>query len=112
MASVVIVAAEAFGQAQEHDLLEPLVHEIRNNFKTIGKDDNVFGKAKLTADSGFHSEANMKMLAENEIDAYVADNQFCKCDPRFAEYDRYKTRSRKERAIREGCLNLFTTKKK
>ncbi|WP_457573302.1 transposase [Desulfolithobacter sp.] len=104
----VIVAAEAFGQAQEHDLLEPMVNGIRENFKSIGKKEDVFKKARLTADSGFHSEANMRMLAEQEIDAYVADNQFRKRDPRFADYDRYKERSRKERAAREGRLNLFT----
>ena len=50
----------------------------------------------------------MKMLADNEIDAYVADNQFRKRDPRFIDYDRYKLRSRKERSLREGRLNLFT----
>ncbi|WP_457572118.1 IS1182 family transposase, partial [Desulfovulcanus sp.] len=103
----VIVAAEAFGQANEQDLLEPMVNEVRENFKSIGEKEDVFNKAKLTADSGFHSEANMKMLAEKEIDAYVADNQFRKRDPRFAEYGRYKEQSRKERARKEGRLNLF-----
>jgi hypothetical protein len=104
----VIVATEAFGQGQEHDLLEPMVNEVRSNFKNIGKEENVLDHAKLTADAGFHSEANMKMLAENEIDGYVADNQFRKRDPRFADYDRYKERSRKERAIQEVRMNLFT----
>ena len=48
------------------------------------------------------------MLAKEEIDAYVADNQFRKRDPRFADYDRYKIKSRQERAKREGRANLFT----
>ena len=104
----VIVATEAFGQGQEHDLLEPMVNEVRDNFKAIGKDKNVFENARLTADAGFHSKANMEMLAEYEIDGYVADNQFRRRDPRFADYGRYKQRSRKERALREGRLNLFT----
>ena len=103
----VIVATEAFGRGQEHDLLEPLVKEIQANFNNIGKEENVFEHAKLTVDSGFHSERNMQMLAENEIDGYVADNLFRKRDPRFADYDRYKERSKKERASREGRLNLF-----
>ena len=93
----VIVSGEAFGKAQEHDLLEPMVNDTQSNFQLIGKDENVFEKAKLTADSGFHSEANMKMLAEKEIDGYVADVQFRKRDPRFKDYDRYKVRARKER---------------
>jgi hypothetical protein len=106
-ANQVIVATEAFGQGQEHDLLEPMVNGVRSNYKNIGKEENVFDHAKLTADSGFHSERNMRMLAKNEIDGYVADNLFRKRDPRFADYDRYKERSKKERAAREGRLGLF-----
>jgi len=102
----VIVAAESFGQAHENDLLEPMVRDIRNNLESIGEED-VFKDAKLTADSGFHSEVNMKMLAREEIDAYIADTQFRKRDPRFADYARYKKRSRKERAQYEGRSNLF-----
>jgi hypothetical protein len=97
----VIVHAEAFGQAQEHDLLKPMVEGVRDSFRSIGKEENVFTDAKLTADSGFHTEQNMKMLFSEEIDAYVADNLFRKRDPRFADADRYKERTRR---------NLFSTK--
>jgi len=103
----VIVAAEAFGQGQEHDLLEPMVDQVRDNFKSIGNKKDVFKDARLTADSGFHNESNMKMLAENGIDAYVADNQFRKRDPRFTDVDRYKQRSRKERRQFHGYAGLY-----
>ncbi len=102
----VIVAAESFGQAHENDLLEPMVKGIRNNLESIGEED-VFKDTKLTADSGFHSETTLKMLSKEEIDACIADNQFRKRDPRFADSGRYKKRSRKERAQYEGRLNLF-----
>jgi len=104
----VIVHAEAFGQAQEHALLEPMVEGTRENFKSMG-DEDVFEKAKLTADAGFHSEENMKMVFTEEIDAYVADGQFRKRDPRFADYGRYKERHRKEQARLEGRSGLFKT---
>jgi transposase len=104
----VIVHAEAFGQAQEHDLLEPMVEGTRDNFQTLG-DENVFEEAKLTADSGFHTEDNMKMLFTGEIDAYVADKLFRKRDSRFADYERFKERHRKERASIEGRKGLFKT---
>jgi len=94
----VIVHAEAFGASQEHDLLQPMVEGARENFEAIGNKKDVFEKAKLTADSGFHTEANMKMVMEEGIDAYIADTQFRKRDPRFVEVDRYKERFRKERA--------------
>jgi transposase len=84
----VIVQAEAFGEPQEHDLLKPVLEGVRNNFQAIGKEEDVFEKAKVSADSGFHTEKNMEMLALEEIDAYVADNRFRKRDPRFADYER------------------------
>jgi transposase len=105
----IVVHAAAFGEAQEHDLLEPMVQGVRETFQVIeGKD--IFSDTKLTADSGFHTEANMKMLAEEGIDAYVADRHFRKRDPRFIDRDRYKERHRRERARFEGRKGLFTVK--
>ena len=86
----VIVHAEAFGQPQEHELLKPMVEGTRENFKDIGADKDIFKKAQLTADAGFHAEQNMKMLFEEQIDGYVADNLFRKRDPRFKTAARYK----------------------
>ncbi len=106
----IIVHAEAYGQPQEHDLLEPMIGKTRDNFKAIDPSDDIFKKAKVTADAGFHTEANMKMLAEKNIDGYVADNQFRKRDPRFADRDQYKKRHRQERAKKEGRSKLFTVK--
>ena len=94
----VIVHAEAFGKGQEHDLLKPMLDGTRENFRAIGKEENVFEKTKLVADSGFHKEENMKMLLEEGIDGYVADPHFRKRDPRFAEVDKYKERFNKEHA--------------
>lgn len=105
----IIVHAEAFGEAQEHDLLKPMVNGTRENFQAIGKDEDVFTTAKLSADSGFHTEENMKMLYSAEVDAYVADNRFRKRDPRFVDADRYRERQRQERAKRHGRKELFST---
>jgi transposase len=105
----IIVHAEAFGEAQEHDLLKPMVDGARENFQAIDKDEDVFTAAKLSADSGFHTEKNMEMLFAEEIDAYVADNLFRKRDPRFVDAERYKERHRKERAKLTGSGSLFST---
>jgi transposase len=105
----VIVHAEAFGEAQEHDLLKPMVEGTRQNFQAMGRDEDVFKRAKLSADSGFHTEENMKMLFAGEIDAYVADNRFRKRDPRFVDADRYRERHRQERAKLTGRKGLFST---
>jgi hypothetical protein len=103
----VVVHAEAFGVAQEHDLLIPMIEGARENFEVMGNQQDIFEKAKLTADSGFHTEANMKGVMEQGIDAYIADTQFRKRDPRFSEVDRYKERFRKERAEYYGAVDLF-----
>jgi len=103
----VIVHAEAFGKAQEHELLKPMVEGARENFKEIGKEEDVFKKAKLVADSGFHTERNVKMIMEEGIDGYVADPHFRKRDPRFAEADRYRKKRRKDRQKREGKREIF-----
>lgn len=58
----VIVHAEAFGQGQEPDLLAPMIEGTRKNFQKIGRDGDVFKNAKLAADAGFHSEANMRKV--------------------------------------------------
>jgi transposase len=107
----VIVHAEAFGSAQEHDLLEPMVEGTRDNFREIRGEEDVFEKTKLVADSGFHTEKNMKMLMEEKIDGYVADTQFRKRDPRFAEAERYREQTKKERQEREGKRGIYGLEK-
>jgi transposase len=103
----VIVHAEAFGAAQEHELLRPMIEGARNNFQAIGDKKDVFEEAKLTADRGFHTEANMKEVMEQGIDAYIADTGFRKRDPRFSEVDKYKERFRRERAEYYGVADLY-----
>lgn len=72
----IVVHAQAYGQPQEHDLLEPMLENTSDNFKAIGTSDDILKRAKITADAGFHTEANMKMLADKNIDGYVADILF------------------------------------
>jgi len=103
----VIVHAEAFGAAQEHDLLIPMIEGTKENFEAIGYQQDMFEKARLTADSGFHTEANVKEVMEQGIDAYIADTQFRKRDPRFSDVDKYKERFREERAEYYGVADLY-----
>ncbi len=106
----VVVHAAAFGEPQEHGLLEPMIDKTRENFKEIGKEEDIFEETKLTADAGFHSEKNMQMLMEAGIDAYVADNKFRQRDPRFKDTERYKERFKKERAAFHGTKTIYQPK--
>ena len=105
----IIVHAEAYGAPQEHALLQPMVEGTRENLATVGIPD-IFETTKVTADSGFHSEKNMQFLMEQGIDAYVADIQFRKRDPRFAATDRFKERTRKEYAVSHGTTTAYTVR--
>src|SRR5215467_13469597 len=92
----VVVHAEAFGQPQEHELLKPMIEGIRKNFQAIGVQGDIFERTQLTADAGFHTEQNMKMLFEEQIDGYVADILFRKRDPRFKTADRHKPKKKEK----------------
>lgn len=102
----VIVGARAYGQGSESDLLVPSVETIRTNFEQLGEPD-VFSKAKVLADSGYHSEKNMEYLFTEDIDGYVADNRFRKRDPRFITADRYKDLPRFHFASRSKYRRVF-----
>lgn len=86
----VIVHAEAFGEGQEGQLLRPMLDGVRENFAEIGEGGDVLETAVLVADTGYHSEENVRMLIEEEIDAYVPDRKFRKRDPEFATAARHK----------------------
>ncbi|WP_214362994.1 transposase [Denitromonas iodatirespirans] len=45
----------------------------------------------LAADAGYHSEANLKQLAERGIAAWICDNHYRSRDPRYARQAKHKT---------------------
>ena len=77
----IIVEAQAHGTGSEQELLIPVVKAMRELFT----DDSL-----ITADAGYHSEANLKELAMLNVDALIADNNMRGRDERFAGQDRYK----------------------
>ena len=102
----VIVGAEAYGQGSESNLFIPTLEAVKSNFDQIGETE-IFAKAKVAADSGYHSEKNMEYLFTENIDGYVADNRFRKRDPRFITSDRYKELCTYHFASRSGARRLF-----
>lgn len=77
----IIVEAQAHGTGSEQELLIPVVTAM----KGVLAHDTL-----ITADAGYHSEANLKELAEMEVDALIADNNMRSRDERFADQDKYK----------------------
>ena len=86
----IVVGAGAFGEGQEHGLLIPMLEQTRESFGRIAQEPDVLDGAVLSADAGYHSEANLKHLEATGVDGYVADTLFRKRDPRFATAQRHK----------------------
>lgn len=79
----VILNAQAHGTGSEQELLAPVVEAL----STIKTEATV-----ITADAGYHSEANLKALAGAAIDAYLPDNDYRKRDPRYANQDQHQAK--------------------
>ncbi len=84
----VVVSAEAFGQGQEHGLLEPMIEQIEEAFEA--DQQRPLQEGKLLADSGFSNKETLEYLEEKSIDGYIADNGFRSRDPRFKDAGEHK----------------------
>jgi transposase len=82
----VIVYAEAFGEGQEQSTLAPVIEGLGRHLEAMN--ETLTGK-RITADAGYHSEANVELLYTRGIDGYLADNGMRGRDPRFADADRH-----------------------
>jgi transposase len=96
----IIIGAEAFGQGPEHDLLEPIVEQVKQH---LG--DEYIKTSQLTADSGFHNKYNLGYCHDEHINAYIADGNFRKRDPRFKERDRHQPAERKKKHFLASDFN-------
>ena len=72
----IIVDAQAHGTGSEQELLLPAIQASA----AMRSDDTV-----ITADAGYHSKANLKALAEHNINAYIPDNGYRQRDERYAD---------------------------
>jgi len=77
----IIVEAQAHGTGSEQALLMPVVDATA----PLCTPDTL-----ITADAGYHSDANLKALAAQDRPALIADNQMRKRDERFKDQAKYK----------------------
>ena len=96
----VIVQAHAYGQGQEHGLLEPMIDGLRVNLNTDNTD--VMATAKVAADSGYHHQKALEYLEDHGIDGYLPDTGFRSRDPRFKDYKEHKPHDRLKSKPRFG----------
>ena len=73
----IIVEAQAHGTGSEQEVLLPVVDALRGNAL-------LDATTLVTADAGYHSEANLAGLATRGVDALIADAELRQRDERFA----------------------------
>lgn len=77
----IIVAAQAHGSGSEQSVLLPMVKKT----EALRTDQTL-----ITADAGYHSEANLQALHDARVPALMADGLMRRRDERFADQVRYK----------------------
>jgi transposase len=88
----VIIAAGAFGNGHEYELLKPLMVTAKENARRARLGGRYFQGKRVIADTGSFCEDNLVYLSGEKIDAYIPDQQFRKRDPRFIDRDRHKSK--------------------
>ena len=91
----IIVAAEAFGQGQENDLLIPLIDNVKENYNKLGKEKDFLEGKTIIADTGYFSEINLNKAKEEKMEAYLTDQNCRKRDIRFETKQRHNPESGK-----------------
>ena len=103
----IILQAQTWGSVGEQQTLKPAIEQLTNQLKQLGTPE-ALSQAKFTADSGFHSEENLKYLSTTGLDSYVADTQFRSRNPLFQNSKTYHSEQEKRRLERsKGKPRLF-----
>ena len=79
----IILEAQAHGTGSEQELLVPVTEAIQ----PLAKEHTV-----VCADSGYHSEDNLKQLEDKGIEAFIPDNNYRKRDPRYEGQEQHSAK--------------------
>jgi transposase len=101
--SQVIVYTEAFGEGQEQATFKPMIEGLG---RELGALNHTLTGKQLSADAGYHSEANVQLLYEQNIDGYLADIGMRQRDARFKDAERHLD-PREVRAKEQERLKRF-----
>ncbi len=81
----IVVEAQAHGTGSEQEILLPVVDALHER-------ELLTAQSLITADAGYHSEANLQALAERGVVALVADGDLRKRDERFVTQERHRSK--------------------
>lgn len=81
----VIVHADAGNSGQDDTHLAMMVNGAKANLRAIGKDEDSLEKADVLADNNYFSPTNLQACINENLNAYIPDQQFRQRDRRFVE---------------------------
>jgi transposase len=79
----IVIDAQAHGTGSEQELLLPVIESTAPNRTPA---------TAICADAGYHSETNLKALADHGIDAWICDNDYRSRDVRYAGQAKHKAK--------------------
>lgn len=85
----IITSAQVFGSGTDTKAMAPMLEETKKNLEAVGIEEPLEGKI-VSADTGYYSVENLKACEDENVDAYVPDQQFRKRDVRFKEAGRHR----------------------
>ncbi len=94
----IILHSQVWGSVGEQQTLKPAVIALQAQLDKLPKTHSTM--TKFTADSGFHSKANLKFLTNTPYDCYIADTGFRSRNPLFQSSETYQTEQAKKRKKR------------
>ncbi|MBS9899164.1 transposase [Vibrio alginolyticus] len=94
----IILHSQVWGSVGEQQTLKPTVLALKAQLDKLP--NTAEHPTKFTADSGFHSKANLKFMAETPYDCYIADTGFRSRNPLFQNSETYQTEQAKKRKRR------------
>ena len=97
----IVIYAEAFGVGQDQSTLKPMIDGIRRQLNKQGEADIFKKSVLLTADTGYSSEANMKYIFEEGINAVIPDTHFRQRDKHIVESETYQQHKQHRRKTRK-----------
>ncbi|MGO4893536.1 transposase [Flavobacterium sp. W21_SRS_FM6] len=101
----VIVDAQVFGSGQEQHTLQPVLESIKARFQRLAISEDILkAQTIITADTGFANELNNAYLHDNDINAYIPDNQFRSRDPKFNEQKQKHGKRHQDNKIRKKTV--------
>jgi transposase len=103
----IVVQAEASSDGQDYRQVEPMLAGAQDTLQLAGLEEAVkLEGAIFSADTSYHSEANLQACLAHGVHAFIPDTGFRQRDLRFKTQERYKERDKELASEKSGCFTV------